>query len=66
VLYVRAVPSSYKKDNWGKRFSSVRESEESALLEAVTRKRLVKTLQAGRDLAGAVVICKLRRHAMAL
>jgi hypothetical protein len=42
------------------------EAEESPLLEAVTRERLVKTQQAGRDLACAVVICKVWRLAMAL
>jgi hypothetical protein len=30
--------------------------DESALLEAVARERLVKTQQAGKDLVGAVVI----------
>jgi hypothetical protein len=35
------------------------EAEESPLLEAVTRERLVKTQQAGKDLVGAVVICEL-------
>jgi hypothetical protein len=34
------------------------EAEEFPLLEAVTRERLLKTQQAERDLAGAVVICK--------
>jgi hypothetical protein len=42
------------------------ESKESPLLEDVTRKRLVKTQQAGKDLEGAVVICKVWRLAMAL
>jgi hypothetical protein len=42
------------------------EAEESPLLEAVTRERLVKTEQAGKDLACAVVICKMWRLAMAL
>jgi hypothetical protein len=42
------------------------ETEESPLFEAVGRKRLVKILQAGKDLAGAVVICKAWRLAMAL
>jgi hypothetical protein len=32
------------------------EAEDSPLLEAVTRERLVKTEQAGKDLACAVVI----------
>jgi hypothetical protein len=35
------------------------EAEEQPLLEAVTRKRLVQTLQAGKDLACALVNCKL-------
>jgi hypothetical protein len=35
------------------------EAEEYPLLEAVTRERLMKTQQAGRGLAGAVVICEL-------
>jgi hypothetical protein len=42
------------------------EAEEFSLLEAVTRERLVKTEQAGKGLAGAVVICKVWRSAMAL
>jgi hypothetical protein len=33
------------------------EAEEFPLLEAVTRERLVKTQQAVKGLAGAVVIC---------
>jgi hypothetical protein len=42
------------------------EVEEYPLLEAVTRERLVKTQQAGKGLAGAVVICELWRLAVAL
>jgi hypothetical protein len=42
------------------------EAEESPLLEAVIRERLVKTQQSGNGLAGAVVICELRRLAAAL
>jgi hypothetical protein len=42
------------------------EAEESPLLEAFTRERLVKTQQAGKDLARAVVICELWRLAVAL
>jgi hypothetical protein len=42
------------------------EAEESLLIEVVTREKLVKTLQAGKDLACAVVICKLWRLAIAL
>jgi hypothetical protein len=41
-------------------------AEESAVLEALTKKRLVKTQQAGKGLAGAVVICELWRLAVAL
>jgi hypothetical protein len=36
-----------------------REAEESPLLEAVARERLVKTQQAGKDFAGAMVIYEL-------
>jgi hypothetical protein len=35
------------------------EAEESLLLEAITMKCLVKALQAGKDLACAVVICEV-------
>jgi hypothetical protein len=42
------------------------EAEESPLSEAVTGKRLMKTLQAGKDLVCALVICKVWRLAMAL
>jgi hypothetical protein len=37
------------------------EAEESSLSEAVARERLVKTQQAGKGLANAVVICKVWR-----
>jgi hypothetical protein len=37
------------------------EAEESQLLEAIARERLVKTQQAGKGLACAVVICELWR-----
>jgi hypothetical protein len=36
------------------------------MLEAVAKERLLKTRQAGKDLAGAVVNCKVWRLAMAL
>jgi hypothetical protein len=39
--------------------TSVHEAEGSPLLEAVARKQLVKTRQAGKGLAGAVVFCEL-------
>jgi hypothetical protein len=41
-------------------------SEESPLLEAVTRERLVKAQRAGNVLAYDVVICELRSLAVAL
>jgi hypothetical protein len=40
--------------------------EESTLLEAVARERLVESLQAGKGLEGAVVICELWRLAVPL
>jgi hypothetical protein len=43
-----------------------REAEESPPLEAVARERVVKTQQAGKDLAGSVVICKAWRSAIAI
>jgi hypothetical protein len=42
-----------------------REAEESTLLEAVTRERLVKKA-GGKSLAGAVAICELWRLTVAL
>jgi hypothetical protein len=44
----------------------VREAEESPLLEAVARDQLVKTQQAEKGLADAVVICELWRFAVTL
>jgi hypothetical protein len=43
-----------------------REAEESPLLEAVCREWLVKTQQAGKGLAGAVVICEVWKSAIVL
>jgi hypothetical protein len=43
-----------------------RETQESPLLEVVARERLVKTQQAGKFLADAVVICELWRLTVAL
>jgi hypothetical protein len=43
-----------------------RETEESPLFEAVSRERLLKTMQSGEGLACAVVICELWRLAVAL
>jgi hypothetical protein len=43
-----------------------RKAEESALLEAVVRERLLKIQQAGKSLEGAVVICQLWRLAVPL
>jgi hypothetical protein len=45
---------------------SAREAEESPLLEAVARERLVKTQWAGKAYGGAVVIGELWRLAVAL
>jgi hypothetical protein len=42
------------------------EAEESPPLEAVTREQLVKTLQAGKNLVGGVVICEVWRSTVAL
>jgi hypothetical protein len=42
------------------------EAEEYPLLEVVTRERLLKTQQAGKDLVCAVVICKVWKLATAL
>jgi hypothetical protein len=42
------------------------EAEKSPVLEAVSREWLVKTQQAGKDLACAVVICKAWRLVMVL
>jgi hypothetical protein len=36
------------------------------MLEAVARERIVKTRQAGKELAGGVVICELWTLAMSL
>jgi hypothetical protein len=44
----------------------VREAEESLLLEAVTRERLLKTADWKKGFAGAVVVCDLWRLAVAL
>jgi hypothetical protein len=42
------------------------EAEESPLLEAFNRERLLKTQQAGKGLASAVVICELWRLVVGL
>jgi hypothetical protein len=42
------------------------EAEEFPLLEAAVREQLVKTQQAGKGLAGAMVICELWRLTVAL
>jgi hypothetical protein len=49
-----------------KRGCGAREAEESPLLEAAARGRLVKIQQAVKCVAGALVICKLWRLAVAL
>jgi hypothetical protein len=50
----------FEDRTWG------REAEESPLLEAGARERLMKIQQAGKGLAGAVVICEMWRLAVAL
>jgi hypothetical protein len=62
-----------KRDSWKSlgreapfRLCSTEEAEESSLLEAVNRERLVKTQQAGEGLTDAVLICKVWRLSMAL
>jgi hypothetical protein len=40
--------------------------EKPTLLEAVTRERLVKTQQAGKGFAGAVIICEAWRLVVTL
>jgi hypothetical protein len=42
------------------------EAKETPLLEAIARDWLVKTQQAGKGLAAAVVICELWRLSVAL
>jgi hypothetical protein len=44
----------------------VHEAEEFPPLDTIAREQLVKTQQAGKGLAGAVVICELCRLAVAL
>jgi hypothetical protein len=46
--------------------TSVRDTEESSLLETVAMEWLVKTQKAGKVLANAVVICELWRSAIVL
>jgi hypothetical protein len=42
------------------------EAEQSPLLDAISRERLVQTMQVGEDLMFAAVICKVWSLAMAL
>jgi hypothetical protein len=44
---------------WPDENGVIAEAEESPILEAVTRKRLVKTLQAAEDLVFAALICNV-------
>jgi hypothetical protein len=46
--------------------TGAREAEESPLLEAAARERLVKTQQAGKGLENSVVICESWKLAVAL
>jgi hypothetical protein len=43
-----------------------RKAEETPLLEAVDRERILKTQKAGKGLEGVVLICELWRLAVAL
>jgi hypothetical protein len=47
-------------------FRALTRGPERGKLEAVTRKRLTKTQQAGKGVAGAVAICDVWRLAIAL
>jgi hypothetical protein len=69
------MPRSYKRDEVKTEFSWKRATIQRGLehgsggiviVEAVTKQLLVKALQAGKDLACALVICKVWRSAMAL
>jgi hypothetical protein len=70
------VQRGYKEDNRSKNSSVGREppfredlsteSEEKPLLKTVAKQLLLKTLQAGKYLTCAVVICKMWKLAMAL
>jgi hypothetical protein len=71
------VRRGYKEDNWGdpvrrggtggyEERNLASEVEKSPLLEAVARERLVKTQQAEKSSADAVVICELWRLAAGL
>jgi hypothetical protein len=44
----------------------ITEADESPLLETVSKERLVKTQQSGKDLSGAVVISGLWRLSMTM
>jgi hypothetical protein len=44
----------------------VREAEDYPMLEAISRERLVKTQQASKGLAGAVLICEMWKSAIVL
>jgi hypothetical protein len=57
VIKKRIEATSSVLESWRNDLST--EVEESPLLEAVARERLVKALQAGEDLVFAVVICKV-------
>jgi hypothetical protein len=70
VFSTRSVPKSYNGHKWDNQVSYVRkpvceegswarEAEESPLLEPTAREQLVKAQQAGKDLAGTVVIWEL-------
>jgi hypothetical protein len=68
-----SVLSCYNQDSWNSEFSCQLSSAWEAVkigpqrvFAAVPRERLVKTQQAGKGLAAAVVICEFWRLAVAL
>jgi hypothetical protein len=67
---ISSVTGSAKKKSVGReppfREDLSAEAEESPLLQAVTRERLVIRQHVGRDLVCVVVICKMWRLAMVL
>jgi hypothetical protein len=73
VFSTRSMQRGYQQDEfylvvrqWPAGNGVSAKAEKSRLLDAVTRKRLVKILQAGKDLACALVICEAWRSAMVL
>jgi hypothetical protein len=75
VLSVGSEPRCYNRDTFRSQFSGKRVaiqrqlvfgSRGIAIVGAITRQQLVKTLGVGKDLACALVICEVWKSAMAL